>query len=77
MMMQLNEEDMSQPQQAAGLGSFGHSSGSGVKDRRNELRNLCLKDVAETRHVSGVSLSGGLVERPLNEAVKLKSRWPW
>ena len=76
-MMQLNEEDMFQPQRAAGLGRFGHSSGSGLKDRRNELQNLCLKDIAKTRHVSGVSLNGGLVERPLSEAVKLKLGWPW
>ena len=52
-------------------------SGFGVKDRRNGLWNVpqCLKKVADA--VSGVSLNGGLVERPLCEAVKLKPGLPW
>ena len=36
-----------------------------------------LKKVTEARHVSGVSLNGGLVERPLCKAVKLKPGLPW
>ena len=36
-----------------------------------------LKKDTETRHVSRVSLNGGLVERLLNEAVQLKSGLPW
>ena len=29
------------------------------------------------RHVSGVSLNGGLIEKPLCEAVKLKPGFSW
>ena len=36
-----------------------------------------LKKVTEARHVSWVPLNGRLVERPLCEAVRLKSRLPW
>ena len=38
---------------------------------------LHLTPVTKARHVSGVSLNGGLVERPLCEAVKLKPGLPW
>lgn len=38
---------------------------------------LCLRTATETRHVSRVSLNGGLVERPLHEAVNLKPGLPW
>ena len=56
------------------------SRGSGfrVKNQRSELWNLlpCLRKAAEARRVSGVSLNGGL-EKPLHEAVKLKTRLLW
>ena len=38
--------------------------------------SLHLKKAAEARHVSGVSLNGGL-ERPLPEAMKMKPGLPW
>lgn len=49
-----------------------------VKGNRNGLWNLplSLKKATEARPVSGVSLNGGLVERPLCEAVKLKPGLP-
>ena len=37
---------------------------------------LCLRNATEVRHVSGVSLNGRLVERPLCESIKLKGL-PW
>lgn len=36
----------------------------------------CLKKAAEARHLSGGSLNGFLVERPLCESVKLKPGLP-
>ena len=36
-----------------------------------------LRKATEIRHVSMVSLNGGLIERPLSEAVKLKTGLPW
>lgn len=50
-------------------------SGSGFKVK-DTIKELWTK-AAEDRHVSGVSLNRGLVERPLREVMKLKSALPW
>ena len=42
-----------------------------------EFAHLHLKKAAEAWCVSGVSLNGGLLERPLCEAVKLKPGLFW
>lgn len=53
---------------ALAMGSFGFR----VKGRKKELRNNAIK----ARHISRVSLNGGLVERPLCEVVKLRPGLP-
>ena len=58
---------MFQPQKQQNLQLRPRGSGFRVKDKRK---------ADEARHVSGVSLNGGL-ERPLHEAMKLKPRLPW
>ena len=54
-----------------------HNSGFRVKDRKDGVSDLPphLKKATEARHVSRVSLNGGL-ERPLCEAVNLKPGLP-
>jgi hypothetical protein len=67
-------------QQGANLGNFGHMvlSSFRVKDIRKWLWNLPprLRKTIDARHVSEVSLHGGL-ERPLCEDIKVKPRLPW
>ena len=46
---------------------------SHATDRIKELWN----NTTEARHVSGVSLNGGLVEGPLSESAQLKPGLPW
>ena len=65
---------MFQSQEVAELGSFSHVV-LGL-ELRIEERSYRIK-AAEARHVSGVSLNGGLVEKQLHEAVNLKPGPPW
>ena len=50
-----------------------HGSDFRIKDRRKELWNKAV----EARCVSGMSLNGGLAERPFHGAVKVKPGLPW